>query len=505
MKTFTPNLDAYAATGVKLNWYYSDHLCSPSRASIMTGKNLLHNGVQHDVFNEKRPAGLSLAHKLLPQYMNEAGYVSHAIGKWHLGFFNGQYLPTNRGFESYFGYYGGNIQYYAHYGIIWGTEKFYDMHNGESIYGDTSTFTLELFDQRASEVISAHDDEQPMFLYYATQGIHGSFDEPPPKMLTSTQLQVAKDTVYNTTESIQREYLVLTSAAMDTAFANLIDHLKEKGMYENSVIIVASDNGGCSHNTGSNYPLRGEKNTLFEGGLRVNAFVHSPLFPEDVQGTTLDCMVHNVDWLPTILKGAVGWDGDLGPLDGVNHWDGIVSADKSAAACPRAEMIHQLEVGNTWQGVRGVDTLRAALRMGDLKLVYGQHELGWWSDREFSSESCDATNAYWPYWGYVFDLSVDPSEKHNLMDIVDDYVLSRMWQRLDYYFVNMANPSWRAQDINARTVWSQNDFWIRPWVSDEDLVSPRDPWQEQMKEGNTLTIHDGHNHPERDLTSRTAG
>ncbi|CAN0080526.1 unnamed protein product, partial [Heterosigma akashiwo] len=83
---------------------------------------------------------LALNHKLLPQYMNDIGYKSHAIGKWHLGFFNHQYLPTSRGFQSYLGYYSGNLDWYGHY-VTWGTTKMYDFHSDESAYYDTSTYT----------------------------------------------------------------------------------------------------------------------------------------------------------------------------------------------------------------------------------------------------------------------------------------------------------------------------------------------------------------------------
>ncbi|CAN0080457.1 unnamed protein product, partial [Heterosigma akashiwo] len=139
------------------------------------------------------------------------------------------------------------------------------------------------------------------------------YDVPPEKFLTDSQIELA-EVVYTVTESAQRKLLATNSAAMDTTFSNLLAYLKNQGMYENSVIIVASDNGGCSNTVGSNYPLRGQKNSLFEGGVRVNAFVHSPLLA-DAQGTRLECVVHNVDWLPTILQGVAGYTGEIGALD----------------------------------------------------------------------------------------------------------------------------------------------------------------------------------------------
>uniref|UniRef100_A0A336LBZ9 CSON008158 protein n=1 Tax=Culicoides sonorensis TaxID=179676 RepID=A0A336LBZ9_CULSO len=112
----TPNIDALAYSGIILNRYYVTPLCTPSRASLLTGKYPIHTGTQHDVIKAMEPWGLSLNETLLPQYLNDLGYKSHIIGKWHLGHWKSAYTPLYRGFESHVGYWTGRHDYNDHTG-----------------------------------------------------------------------------------------------------------------------------------------------------------------------------------------------------------------------------------------------------------------------------------------------------------------------------------------------------------------------------------------------------
>lgn len=98
--------------GITLNQYNSAPACSPSRAQLMTGKYASAVGIQNLVIPKPCPYGVGLEEKLLPQYLKEGGYSTYMIGKWHLGFFEENYAPHKRGFDSFFGYLGDYLDYF---------------------------------------------------------------------------------------------------------------------------------------------------------------------------------------------------------------------------------------------------------------------------------------------------------------------------------------------------------------------------------------------------------
>ncbi|CAN0096188.1 unnamed protein product, partial [Ectocarpus fasciculatus] len=114
LSELTPNLDALAAGGVKLSNYYTLTLCTPARASIMTGRYPVRYGMQYAVILPGSPWGLPSSEKIMPEYMNEAGYESHMVGKWHLGSNREASLPSQRGFKTFLGYLNGIETYYSH-------------------------------------------------------------------------------------------------------------------------------------------------------------------------------------------------------------------------------------------------------------------------------------------------------------------------------------------------------------------------------------------------------
>ncbi|CAM9530978.1 unnamed protein product, partial [Choristocarpus tenellus] len=110
----TPNLDAMAARGVKLGNYYSNNLCTPSRASLMTGRHTFRYGMPQNVIESTAPWGLSLDEKTLADRFLEGGYDTHMVGKWHLGFYKESHHPVRRGFNSFLGYLAGGETYTSH-------------------------------------------------------------------------------------------------------------------------------------------------------------------------------------------------------------------------------------------------------------------------------------------------------------------------------------------------------------------------------------------------------
>src|SRR5436309_3407899 len=110
----TPNLDRLAAAGARLEAFYVQPVCSPTRAGLMTGRYPMRHGLQVGVVRPWAQYGLPLEERTLPQALREVGYETAICGKWHLGHFQTAYLPTHRGFDHQYGHYNGAIDYFTH-------------------------------------------------------------------------------------------------------------------------------------------------------------------------------------------------------------------------------------------------------------------------------------------------------------------------------------------------------------------------------------------------------
>lgn len=124
--------------------------------------------MHHDVIIASCPWGLGLNETILPQYLKSAGYKTHLIGKWHLGFYKKAYNPMQRGFDTFFGFYYGLIDYYNYtsetlYDLI--VKSGYDMRENETTYYDANqTYATDLFTKKAVQIIESHNVNEPLFL-----------------------------------------------------------------------------------------------------------------------------------------------------------------------------------------------------------------------------------------------------------------------------------------------------------------------------------------------------
>ncbi len=139
--------------------------------------------MQHSVILNDSPFGLSPKEKIMPQYFKEAGYETHLIGKWHLGFYQKQYTPTMRGYDSFFGYYGGYIDYYD-YTLEMMDRNYsrgYDMRKNLSSNYDipSRTYATDLFTEEAVKIIKKHDDDNPLFLMINHLAAHAANEDDP--------------------------------------------------------------------------------------------------------------------------------------------------------------------------------------------------------------------------------------------------------------------------------------------------------------------------------------
>ncbi|XP_058462252.1 arylsulfatase B-like isoform X2 [Malaya genurostris] len=321
----TPNIDALAYSGIILNRHYSGPMCTPSRSALMTGRNPINIGMQHYVIVSDEPWGLGLDQKTMAEYFKEAGYKTHLVGKWHLGFFAEQYTPLMRGFDSHVGFLGPYIDYWNYTLKMLESTQFegYDMRRNATVdHSFKGTYATDHFTNSASSIIKQHNPEKPLFLMVNHLAPHAGNEDDP--------LQAPEETLKrmeHISDMNRRTYAAMVSK-LDDSVGEIFKTLQSKNMLENSIILVMSDNGaptvGQHANTGSNYPLKGQKNTPWEGSTRTFAALWSPLLRE--QQRVSNQFVHISDWLPT-LASAAGIDvpqaGLYTEIDGIDQWEAL--------------------------------------------------------------------------------------------------------------------------------------------------------------------------------------
>ncbi|KAK8750574.1 hypothetical protein OTU49_014911 [Cherax quadricarinatus] len=362
----TPQLEALARSGVLLEQSYVQPICTPTRSALLAGRYPFTLGRQHDVLWPEEPTGLDLNVTLLPQSLKETGYSTHVVGKWHLGYCSWAYTPTERGFDTFYGYYTGAEDYYTHvrqpntlrqddFWTQWNDEEStrlgYDFRNNTkpdlSVDGIYSTY---LFASYVEKLLSSRDPEEPMFLYLPFQSVHSPNEVPQNYTQPYSHIQ----------DEHRRVKLGMVSA-LDEAVGRVVAALKSTHHYNNSIIVFTTDNGGPTVTSGNNWPLRGNKSTIWEGGTRGAAFVHSPLLPNP--GTVSYQLMHVTDWYETL----VGVAGGRAPqTDGMDQWATITGS----APSPRTHMIYNID--NTTSFVAGA-------RIGDYKLLVGDPGPGEWT------------------------------------------------------------------------------------------------------------------------------
>ncbi|XP_022097134.1 arylsulfatase B-like [Acanthaster planci] len=454
----TPNIDELAEQGVKLENYYVQPLCSPTRSQLMTGRYQIHMGNQHYLFEHTRPQCLPLDEIMLPQMLKEAGYSTHAIGKWHLGFCRKACLPTSRGFDTFFGLYTGGGDHWYYNRTIEGE----DTGGGHDLHQDTvhhrrnavefdGIYSAELFTAEAEIVISQRQPDKPFFLYLAYKNVHSPI-QAPGRFSDSYQ------------DSIQiqprRTYAGMVSA-VDESVRNLTRTLKEEGVWDNTIIIFSSDNGGSLYHAGNNWPLRGGKSYLNEGGVRAVGFVSSPLLPKAVQGTINTQLIHVSDWLPTLVRSvAGGHTNNIKPLDGYDVWKTISKGDVS----PRKEILHNIDpmfnltvltdednafLASLPGEVKFDPRVRAAIRVGDWKLLTGTSGTDYWvQPPEYAHAILIQACAGYADTIQLYNIRYDPNESCNLARHKKDIVL-RLLRRL-YAYQSGAEPvDFPERDVRA--------------------------------------------------------
>lgn len=290
----TPYIDSIAKNGVRFtNGYVAGPNCSPSRAGFLTGRIPTRFGYEFNPIgevNEHPGIGLPAKEITIAETLQNAGYTTGLIGKWHQGG-TADYHPFRHGFDEFFGFLheghyfvpppykgvttmlrrlalpgGGEGRWIGNKGLIYSShmghnEPDYDADNPIMRGGQPVVETEYLTDaltREAIDFIDRHDDK-PFFLYVAYNAVHSP--------LQGADAYMEK---FSHIEDIHRRIFAAMLANLDDSVGTIMKQLRASGLEENTIVFFLSDNGGPTRElTSSNAPLRGGKGTMYEGGLRV--------------------------------------------------------------------------------------------------------------------------------------------------------------------------------------------------------------------------------------------
>lgn len=310
----TPNIDKLATEGVRFTQAYAGSpICSPTRASILTGKNPARINLTQWIGGPGNPdyeRNLPLEEVTFPELLQEAGYKNTFLGKWHLNNRpgEGKFWPEKHGFDiNVAGHFRGGLYIKNKYFSPW------DIPNIEN--GPEGEYMTDRLAEEAASFITNHDDS-PFLVYFSFYTVHAPFSAP--KELVK-KYEAKRQALALTDEDRFGE---LTSAgkqvkyrdrqdhptyaamveSMDNAVGRVLESVKAKGVEENTVIVFFSDNGGLSTSEGTptaNTPLKAGKGWLYEGGIREPAIIK---WPGVTKPAVSDTVITSMDFYPTILE-----------------------------------------------------------------------------------------------------------------------------------------------------------------------------------------------------------
>lgn len=424
----TPHLDQLAADGMIFTDAHSANpLCSPTRHSIMSGVYPARSGMtsaaghvknvrlkteytDSPVFPKAQIANpvsrLDTEYYTLAEAFKDNGYATGHFGKWHLG--GTPYSPLEHGFDVDIPHYAGpcHVKWYAPYHFEAHNERL----GGEKIPPYEKPVGTCIEEAMCDEAIRFIEENKqtPFFLNYWTYAVHGPYEAEADDVDEFSQEMHPNDPQRNPV------YADMVRK-MDDSVGRIVQTLKDKGLYENTIIIFSSDNGGIEQPAGvdisdfsdgkkfdrnadhplnkkqlaptSNAPLRGEKASIYEGGTRVPMVVYAPGVTNP--GSVSDAMVSSIDYYPTLVDLCDLKLKEEPILDGVDLTPVLKGGtlDRDVLFCHWPHAFYRVggEKPATW------------VRRGDMKLIR------FYADGE------------WPLDRFeLYDLSKDPGEKHNL-------------------------------------------------------------------------------------------
>ena len=349
----TPHMDKLVRTGVELDQHYVQPVCTPTRVALMSGRCPGRFGPQ--ALSPSNLRAMPLGTTTLASALKSVGYRAHLAGKWHLGA-RPEWIPNAYGFDTSYGTLTGAADPWTHkyrkgnpYEDTW--------HRDGKLFREEGNAT-ELIATEALKRIT-QGGEQPWFMYVPFHAVHTPVDAPTEYKKLYDGVKFHEDPVKH--ESRLRMAAMITQ--LDAKIGAFVAALERTGQREKTLIIFTSDNGGIeslenayvgdvphSPFNSENDPLRGQKNTLYEGGIRVCAFAS---WPGRLKPSKITAPLYVGDWLPTIA-GVTGFQSAQDPKwDGLDRWKVLTGEDATPA--PRTIYISHA------QG--------RSVRLGDWKLI----------------------------------------------------------------------------------------------------------------------------------------
>ena len=343
----TPNIDRLARNGVCFTSFYSaSPVCSPSRASLLTGRYPQRAGLADNASSTYGGGGMPGSQFTMAEMFKQGGYKTAHIGKWHIGY-SPETLPNAQGFDYSWGFMGGCIDNFSHF-FYWEGPNRHDLwRNGKEIY-EPGKFLADRMVEEAGDFMQQNKLE-PFFMYFAINMPHYPL-QPDQKWLE----------YYKSLPSPRNMYAAFVST-MDERVGRLLKRVDELGLTNNTIIVFQSDQGHSEEERtfgggGSAGPYRGSKFSLFEGGIRVSAIISWP--GHIAKNEVRNQFAANIDWYPTLAE-YCGLQLPDRKLDGRSITK-IIASDTAASPHPVFY----------WQSPRSKENPQWAVRDGEWKLLH---------------------------------------------------------------------------------------------------------------------------------------
>jgi len=539
LETHTPNLDSLVGEGILLDRHYAYKICSPSRSSMQSGRLAVHVNTANIgplALNPKDPvsgfAGIPRNMTGMAQKLRSAGYRTHMVGKWDAGMATPEQTPLGRGYESWTGYYQHANDYWrkstklesigevdpcfntmldfitlnaTYRGGVRDAISMTDACKNDH-EADPACYEEHIFKTRVLDIINSHDTtkiDSPLFLFYAFHLVHTPLEVPIAYLQRIERLVLqAGGQKFDTLTRHQYAAMVLY---MDDAVGEIVQALKAKQMWANTLVVFSSDNGGPIYDPSgaNNYPLKGGKYSDFEGGVRSNAFLSGGFIPKEKRGSTFSGVISIADWygtfceivgvsaVDTAAQNANIWLKEhklptLAPVDSVPQWGFIMNGTNG-----REQPLHLSEFAvlrwpykllmgkqpyGTWTGplypnCSTVDSLkhRHGPEFDDFKVldkkVHPSRQQNT-TDMLTWTQGCQS--------GCLFNVALDPTE-HNDLSTDPEYaqLLSEMKATLTKMNKKLFNPDRGNSSAAGCKMALRMDGYIGPFIDARDFYMPK--------------------------------